>query len=68
MPLKTPLKFLPVDLLPQHGLEPAWTQSLEPVPADDATLAQDDGPLDSAKAGRERIMDCFKDNCLTPFG
>jgi hypothetical protein len=34
---------LAADLLPQHGLEPAWTQwleqSLEPVPADDAMLA-----------------------------
>jgi anaerobic glycerol-3-phosphate dehydrogenase len=34
-------------------------QSLEPVAADDAMLACGDGLLDSAKAAREPIMDCF---------
>jgi hypothetical protein len=49
VPLKASLKFFPVDPLPQHGLEPVWTQSLAPVPADDAMFAADKGPLDCAK-------------------
>ena len=67
MPLKASLEFLLVELLPQHGLEPAWTQSLElrTCRCRDAGLRR--WPSEFRKAGRERIMDCFNDNCLTPF-
>src|ERR1039457_3903417 len=36
----------------QHG-----PKSLEPVPADDATLAEDDGPLDSAEGADQAGVD-----------